>query len=625
MDPGNSMNPNTYPLGGYMGRILRVDLSSGSIDSERLPEDIALDYIGGRGLATRLLMNEIDPACDPLGPENVLVVATSPITGLPVTTGGRGHIVFKSPLTGVIGTSNSGGDWAVVLKRSGFDALIIRGKSSSPVYLSISVEGTDLRESVKVLPAGDLWGMDTHTVTDRLLERHGSESARVLAIGPAGERQVRFSALINEKNRAYGRGGAGAVMGSKGLKAIVVEGGLDVAAADATRLKDAVNQINYRLQAAPATKRILRDLGTAGLVNLIDCIQMLPHRNFQDCSHRPADIEKMCGETIGETILEKAAGCYRCPIMCGRYTRVGEKRGEGPEFETVVLLGPLLGIYDLAAITRANYLCNELGLDTMSCGGSIAAAMELREKGVLTGRDTDGLDLSFGNAEALEEITRKIGDREGIGDRIAEGSRRLASSVGHPGSSMAVKGLEIPAYDPRGSVLQALGYMTGPSGACHLRGGYAVSLAFFGGAKEIPRYSIRQAPVAVRNVQDTGIIQDSLGICRFTGFAVGIDVWTRVLSAVTGREVTRNQFDRIAQRIATLERIFNLRAGASAEDDSLPLRFQNDSLVIGGAPRSYPPELIRKLRQAYYQVRGWDAVGVPGKDLCKSLGIENEL
>jgi aldehyde:ferredoxin oxidoreductase len=611
--------------GGYMGKVLTVDLSLRSVAETDLPETEARLYLGGRGLATRLFVNEIDPGVDPLSAGNVLVFATSPLTGLDVPTAGRGDAVFKSPLTGVIGTSNSGGTWAVTFKRTGFDALVIKGRSDAPVYLHISGEDRPLTERVRILPAGDPWGKDVPAITDALIERHGAD-AKVLTIGPAGERLVRFASLMNERNRAYGRSGPGAVAGSKNLKAIVVQGHREIPVADPARLKDAVGQITYKLQAAPSTKRILRDLGTAGLVNLIDCIQMLPHRNFQDTMHRPGDLERMCGETLAETILEKPAGCYRCPIMCGRRTRIGDRSGEGPEYETVVLLGPLLGIYDLEAITRANYLCNELGVDTMSCGGTIATAMELFSKGLIGDSDTDGLDLSFGNGEILEELVRRICLREGIGDRLAEGSRRFASSVGAPEVSMSVKGLEIPAYDPRASVLQALGYMTSPSGACHLRGGYAVSLAFFGGAREIPRFSIRQAPVAVRNVQDAGILQDSLGVCRFTGYGVGIDVWTRVFSAVTGQETNRNEFDRAAHRITTLERLFNLAAGATAEDDTLPPRFQDEPLNIAGAPRTISPELIQRLRGGYYQVREWSAgEGVPTRELCDALEIEDGL
>lgn len=611
------------PIGGSMGGVLKVDLSQRRIETRSLPGEVFQGALGGRGLGTRLFWDEVDPGCDPLGPENVLVIATSPLTGLSIPTAGRGHAVFKSPLTGRIGTSNSGGDWAVSLKRSGFDALVIKGKASSPVYLLVSGKGENLEERVKILDARGLWGKTTHEVTDELLRRHPSRTTRVLAIGPAGERGVRFAALLNEKNRAYGRSGPGAVMGSKLLKAIVVQGEREIPVFDPSRLRDVVDQILYRLQAVPATKRILRDLGTAGLVNLIHCIQMLPHRNFQDCTHQAKDLEKMCGEAISETILERPGACFRCPMACGRHTHIGDKKGEGPEFETVVLLGPLLDIYDLEAITRANYLCNELGLDTMSCGGTLAAAMELHERSILTDQATGGLGIRFGNGPELEAIVRTIGLREGFGAELGEGSKRLASSCGHPEVSMSVKGMEIPAYDPRGSVLQALGYMTSPSGACHLRGGYAVSLAFFGGAKEIPRFSIRQAPVAVRNVQDTGIIQDSLGICRFTGFALSMEVWTRVWSAVTGMEISRNDFDRIANRIATLERLFNLRAGAKAEEDTLPQRFQEEPLMIGGAPRSYPPPLIERLRKGYYQVRGWDEGGVPGRELCLFLGIED--
>ncbi len=431
------------------------------------------------------------------------------------------------------------------------------------------------------------------------------DNSRVLCIGQAGENLVRYASIMNEKNRAYGRGGAGAVMGLKNLKAIVVSGKKRIAIADEERFKQVINQINYRLKAVPATKRILKSLGTAGLVNLINCINMLPHNNFQDTKHNDEDLWKMCGETISETILKKVGGCFRCPIQCQRHTQVGEKVGEGPEYETVVLLGPAVGIYDLKSITLANYLCNEFGLDTISCGGSIASAMELYERGIITKNDTDGLELRFGKYEILEEIVKQIAYRKGIGKHICEGSWRLCKNYEKPEYSMTIKGLELPAYDPRASFIQALGYATSPTGGCHLRGGYAVSLAFFGGAKEIPRFSIRQAPLSIRNVQDVGIIQDSIGICRFTGFAVSIDVWSKAISSAIGREITKNHFEKVAERIATLEREFNVKAGFTQVDDTLPPRFQKEPIVVASEQKIVSHHTLKIMKEGYYYLRGW--------------------
>jgi aldehyde:ferredoxin oxidoreductase len=370
------------------------------------------------------------------------------------------------------------------------------------------------------------------------------------------------------------------------------------------------------------TKRLLKELGTAGLVKLINIIDMLAHKNFQDTVHQDDEVEKVSGEAIRSRILEKAGACHGCPLACQRHTKVGDKKGEGPEFETVVLMGPLCGIYDLEAVTAANYKCNELGIDTMSFGGTVACAMELYEKGVIPAEDTGGMELKFGNAKILEKLVELTASRKGIGDKLAEGSLRLAGFYEHPEYSMTVKGLEIPAYDPRASYTQALGYMTSPTGACHLRGGFAVSLAFFGGAKEIPRFSMQQAPVAVRNVQNLGIIQDSLGICRFTGFAFSADPWARMVSGVTGMDFSTRMLEEMANRVAALERIFNIAAGARPEHDTLPERFSEVPIKVGGKDRSIPRSAIEKMRDDYYAVRDWDEKGMPSAGLIKSLGIK---
>lgn len=611
-----------YPVSGYHGRVLVADLSRGEVRVEPLPPELALDYLGGRGLATRLLYDAIDPACDPLGPDNAFVVASSPLVGTNAPTAGRGHMVFKSPLTGVLGSSNSGGAWGAGFKAAGYDALVVKGAASSPVVLDIEPGRAEIR------PAGDLWGRTTHETNDLLAAAsEPGRPARVLCIGPAGENLVRFASVANERNRVYGRSGPGAVWGSKKLKAIRVRGREKTAVADPDRYRSGLDQALYLLKQAPVTKRLLRDLGTAGLVELINLIDMLPHKNFQDCLHRDEDVDRISGETLAKTLLEKAGACYLCPIGCQRHTRVagrrgGEERGEGPEYETLVLLGPLCGIYDLAAVTRANYRANELGLDTMSYGGTIACAMELRERGLIGPGETDGLGLGFGDAEALEALVAKTARREGLGADLAEGAWRLAASRGRPESAMTVKKLEVPAYDPRASFTQALGYMTSPTGACHLRGGYAVSLAFFGGAKEIPRFSLLQSPIAIRNMQNIGVLQDSLGICRFTGYAFSADPWSRMLGGVTGRDFSVARLEEVENRVAALERLFNLEAGATAEDDALPARFADVPIVVGGRERRVSFEDQGRMRRDYYKVRGWDSGGRPTPELVRALRIE---
>lgn len=604
-------------LSGYHGKILEIDLSTRSAQTRPLKPETAVHYLGGRGLATRVFVDEVDPGCEPLSGDNVLVIAVAPLVGTNAPTACRGHMVFKSPLTGLIGSANCGGSWAPVFKATGHDVLVIRGEADEPVWIDLAPG------KIEILPAGKLWGLDVHETTDKLLDdvEKGVRS-RVLCIGPAGENQVRFASVMNDKNRAYGRSGPGAVWGAKNLKAIRVSGKEKIALRDEDKYKSGLDQARYLMKAAPGTKNLFRELGTAGLIRLIDVIDMLPHRNFQDNLHDEQKLLSISGEAIRDTILEKAGACHMCPIACQRHTRVGNKRGEGPEYETLVLLGPGCGVYDLAAITRANYVCNELGMDTMSCGGVIGCAMELFEKGLLTSNDTGGIDLSFGNHAVLEEVVGLIGRRSGIGDALAEGSLRLATRFGRPDLAMTVKGLEIPAYDPRASYTQALGYMTSPTGACHLRGGYAVSLAFFGGAKEIPRFSLLQSPIAIRNMQIHGIIQDSLGICRFTGFAFASEPWARMVSGTTGMDFSTGRLEEIADRITVLERIFNLEAGATREDDTLPKRFQTEAIRIGDKDRLVSAETIDKLRSDYYKIHGWDDSGRPPADLVKKLKAE---
>ena len=605
---------------GYHGKCLEIDLSQGNIQSKTLDSQIIENYLGGRGLATRIFFDSVDPLCDPLGADNILVIATSPLIGTKAPTGCRGHMVFKSPLTGLIGSSNCGGTWAHAFKSTGFDVLVIKGKASEPVMIDISPENVEIKS------ASQLWGLDTHTTTDHLTEENEQRRrSRILCIGPAGENLVRISAVMNDKNRAYGRSGPGAVFGSKNLKAIRVSGSKKIKIKDKEQYQSGLDQAIYLLKAIPATKRLFRELGTSGLIELINIINMLPHKNFQDTIHRDEDVDRISGETLAKTILKRAGACYACMIVCQRHTQVGDKKGEGPEYETDVMMGPDCGIYNLELITRANYLCNEWGMDTISFGGTVACAMELFEKGIIDKEETGGIELSFGNAEALERMVELVAFRRGIGDKLAEGSFRLASCFKHPELSMTIKKLEIPAYDPRASFTQALGYMTSPTGACHLRGGYAVSLAFFGGTKEIPRFSLLQSPMAIRNMQNLGIIQDSLGICRFTGFAFSADPWSRMVSGITGLQFSTSKLEEIANRVATLERLFNLRAGVKWEDDTLPVRFSKEPIIVAGKERLIPRDIIDRMRSDYYGVRGWDGQGKPTPGLLKDLKIKEKL
>lgn len=595
---------------GYHGKVLNVDLSSGDIRIEPLDSSRAIEYLGGRGLAVRLLCDEIDPLCDPLGPGNAMVIASSPLVGSKAPTAGLAFMAFKSPLTGFLGIANSGGAWGAGFKATGYDALIIRGAASGPVYLEISPD------VVRIKPAGRLWGKTIPgTVEELKADDVPGDPWHVLCIGPAGENMVLYASVAEDGDPGYGRCGPGAVWGSKNLKAMIVRGKATTGISDQVRFAAGLDQACYLLKQAPVTKSVLRDLGSAGLVGLLNVIGMLPHRNFQDTEHKAEDLERVSGETLARTLLSEAVSCHLCPIGCRRRTRVPgkgrEEKGEGPDLETAMLLGPVCGIYDLEAITEAGYRLNELGLDALSFGGTVACAMELYGRGIIGPRETGGLDLTFGKASLLEGLAVLTASRKAFGAKLADGSFRLAEGYGKPEYSMTVKKLEIPPYDPRASYAQALGYMTSPVGACHLRGGYAVPLAFFGGAKEVPRFSLLQSPLTIRNIQDAGILQDSLGVCRFTGYAFDQGPWSRMVSGVTGLDLSAEKLGEIEDRTAALERVFNMQAGLTGDDDRLPDRFAYEPIVIDGRSRTLDREVQAKMRGDYYLVRGWDARGVP--------------
>jgi len=604
-----------YKFGGVHKKLLEIDLTHSKFHVRKLDNSLLKDYIGGRALATRIFFDAVNPSCDPLGSENMVVIAASPLIGTTAPTAARGHMVFKSPLTGFIGSSNCGGTWGRYLKSAAYDAVLIKGKSKKPVIIHISPE------SVRFESAEKIWGYDVPKTTDIL--KKDMSRARILCIGPAGENLVKFSSVMNDKNRAYGRAGAGAVFGSKNIKAIRVLGNEKTSIEKEEIFKAGKEQAEYIMKASPITKRLLKELGTSGLLKLINVMEMLPRNNFQDNVHSDHKINKISGERIKKNLLQRAGACFGCPIACQRHTVVDGKTGEGPEYESLVMLGPQCGVYDLKSITKANYLCNELGLDTISMGGTTACVMELFEKGLISTQDTNGIKFTFGRSEILEQTAKTIAYREGIGDQISEGSYRFARLFDHPHLSMSVKKLEIPAYDPRASFTQALGYMTSPTGACHLRGGYAVSLAFFGGTKEIPRFSLLQSPIAIRNMQNLGIIQDSLGVCRFTGFAFSTEPWSRMLSGITGHEYSSAEFEKLANRVASLERVFNLRSGLTYSDDILPQRFGSQSLMVQGKKTVLSDESQTQMREDYYKARRWSVPeGIPSQKILETIGVE---
>jgi aldehyde:ferredoxin oxidoreductase len=598
---------------GYIGKILRVNLSTGKISEEDLDEKLTSEFIGGRGIASKILWDEVSPEVDPFSPENKLIFATGPLTGTSAPSSGRYTVAAKSPLTGTIGEADSGGFWSVELKKAGYDILILEGKSRKPVYLWIKDRKAELRS------AEPLWGKNTHETTDLIQKELGDEKIRVACIGPAGEKLARIACVINEKNRAAGRGGMGAVTGSKNLKAIAVRGRGKIEVAKPKELKEVLKDIRKVMKENPVTGQGLPTFGTAVLVNIINQHGILPTRNFQTGVFE--GVEKISGETMKDTILKKATACYGCPIGCGRITEVKKGKyagnGEGPEYETIWAFGAQCGIDNLEAIAKANYLCNELGLDTISMGNTIGCAMELCERGYLPKKDV-GIDLRFGDADAVVELTRKTGLREGFGNLLAEGSFRLAEKYGHPELSMSVKKQELPAYDPRGVQGHGLAYATSNRGGCHLRA-YLISPEIIGLPEKIDPFSIEEKPTWVKTFQDLTSVIDSADCCLFTTFAIGAVEYAKMFSAVTGIEVSPEELMKVGERIWNLERLYNLKAGFTKEDDTLPSRLLTEPMPEGAAKG-----LVHRLNEMlpeYYKIRGWDKDGVPTKEKLRELGL----
>ncbi len=592
-------------MNGWMGRILRVDLTGALVREERLDAQVWSRYLGGRGYGARVLYDETGSRVDPLSPDNLLIFATGPLTGTKAPTPSRYSLTTKSPLTGTICDNNSGGKWGVQLKRSGYDALIIAGKSIEPVYMSIR----DGKAEIK--PASGLWGKDTRATTELLKAQEG-ENASVICIGPAGENGVLISCIMNDGARALARGGCGAVMGSKNLKAIVTQGSGRPEIADEEKMKFFTYEANKLVRAHPMTSKGLPELGTALLMDVVNAAGMLPTRNFQES--RFAGSDRVSGAAIQENIFRGRTGCYGCVIRCTRRTRTRTQEGEGPEYESAWAFGPDCGIDDLEAVAEANYLCNLLGLDTISTGGTIACAMELQERGIA---DTG---IRFGQKEELHEIIRKIAYREGIGDGLAEGSRRFAAGYGAKEFSMQVKGLELPGYDPRGAQGQGLGYATSNRGGCHLRGGYLVASEVLGAPRMVNRFVSVGKAGHVAQAQNFGAAADSLVVCRFATFALSETVLARLLSAVTGIEYEPEDLMRIGERIFNLERMYNIREGFGMADDDLPGRLKEEPVRSGPSEGSVVrlPEMIEE----YYEFRQWDEKGIPTEAKLKSLHLE---
>ncbi len=604
--------------GGYFGRLLRVNLSDLSYKEEEIPEKLLIDFIGGRGLGSKILFDELPANADPLGPENKLIFATGPLTGINAPTTSRFAVVAKSPLTGTIGGCSSGGHFGIDLKSTGYDVLVVEGIAKNPCYICIVDNNVEIRDAL------DLWRKNTHITTDELLTQTDPK-AGIACIGQSGENKQLIAAIMNEKNHAAGRGGLGAVMGSKKLKAVVVSGNNKTPVGDKDIVDRAVKQWRTFVGEAPLTKDVLKEYGTPALVNTINHDGSFPSYNFQEGVFN--DAESLSGETFKELYFVKRQPCAGCPIACARLTATPEREGKGPEFETIWSFGASCGVNDLEKIIHANYNCNEYGFDTISAGNTVACAMEMSEKGYFPDhvmeqiRKDIGHDLKFSDAEAIVKLSELIGKNEGFGKELGLGSSRLAEKYGHPEVAMHVKGLELPAYDPRGFHGMSLTLATNNRGGCHLRS-YLVSTEALSTPFAINRFEKKGKAGLAKLYQDLTTTIDSMVACLFTSFALNPDLYAKLVGSVMGIEMDGNDLLKTGERIWTIEKLFNLREGKSKKDDTLPDRVLNQPLS-SGLSKGYKIE-FDELLDEYYQVRGWTEDGIPLAEKLEELGLTFE-
>ncbi len=613
----------------WAGKLLRVNLSEGTCKSEPLNMEWAQAYLGQRGLATKYLSEEIDPKVDPLSPENKLIMTTGPLTGTCASTAGRYSVVTKGALTGAIACSNSGGFFGNEMKNAGWDMIIFEGRSPSPVYLLV------LDGDARLVDASKHWGTSVWDTEETIKHDHGDPLIRVASIGVSGEKGVKYACVVNDMHRAAGRSGVGTVMGSKNLKAVAIRGTLGVSVKDPRRFMEATAAAKKVLADNPVTGQGLPAMGTQVLMNVINETGALPTRNHRDVQFEGANnisAEAMAEvrETDGKKNLVTNAACFGCTIACGRVSEIDRthfsvaERPEyqiisgGLEYEAAWALGAATGVDDLEALTFANFICNEQGLDPISFGATVGSAMELFEEGVISTDDTGGIELNFGNAEALCKVAELTGKGEGFGAEIGLGSKLLCEKHGRPELSMSVKGQEFPAYDSRGIQGMGLTYATSNRGACHLRS-YTVASEILGiPEKTDPLVSDGKAGL-VRAFQDATAAVDSTGMCVFTTFAWTLEDFAPQVDAACEGEWTAERLLETGERIWNLERQFNIAAGFTGADDNLPPRLLKDAAKTG--PAEGKVNGLETMLPEYYEVRGWTPDGVPSNETIARLGL----
>lgn len=602
-------------LGGYTGKILRVNLTKGKTSIEALNEEIARKFVGGKGLGAKILYDSLKSSIDPLGPENLLIFVTGPLTATLAPTSARWAVVTKSPLTNIFLDCQVGGYFGVTMKRAGFDCIIVQGKANNPVYLWIH------DENAEIMDAEDLWGKGC-LETEIILKKRLGESINVASIGPAGENLVRYACISVDKYRQAGRGGAGAVMGSKNLKAVAVQSaGYKIEHADPKGFREAAKKA-LRIIKGNSFTPLRRKYGTPIWVAPVNEAALLPTRNFRTGVFEKAD--EISGENMRSKIFVKNGTCYNCIIQCWKYTHVESGKYKvdelaGPEYESIALLGSNCGVCSIEAVAHANLLCDDLGLDTISTGNTIAFAMECFEKGLLTEKDTEELELKFGNADAEVETVKKIAYQQGLGNLLAEGVQRASKKIGRGSEKFAmhVKGMEIPGYDPRGAFGMALAYATSDRGACHQRA-WTVRAEIEG--KLTPRYSTKGRAKFVKEAQDERALCFSLVLCDFAPLEV--NHFVQLLNKATGFIFTAEDYLKTGERIWNLTRLFNVREGITRKDDILPPRFMEEPLPDGVAKgQVITKKMLDEMLDEYYALRGWDKNGVPTKEKLKELGL----
>jgi len=602
----------------WANKVLRVNLNEGTCSSEPLNMEWAKEYIGQRGLATRYMVEEVDPTCDPLGSDNKLIFATGPLTGTMASTGGRYSVITKGPLTGAIACSNSGGYLGAELKLAGWDMVIFEGKSAEPVYLYV------VNESAELLSASEIWGKSVWETDEILHKTHQDTRLRIAACGRSAEAGCLYAGIVNDLHRAAGRSGVGTVMASKNLKAIAVIGTQGVGnIKDPARFMQTTAEQKKVLVDHPVTGTGLPTLGTQVLMNVINETGALPTRNMRDVQFEGAN--NISGEQMleprerdGKPNLTTNAACFACTIACGRISTIDQGHftvenkpqywgdSGGLEYEAAWALGADTGVDDLDALTYANFVCNEDGFDPISFGSTLAAAMELYDIGAITKEDTGGMELKFGSAEALAWSAEKVATGEGFGADLGLGSKRLCEKYGHPDLSMTVKGQEFPAYDPRAIQGMGLTYATSNRGACHLRS-YTVSSEILGIPEKTDPLVTEGKAGLVKAFQDVTAAWDSTGLCLFTSFAWSLENVAPQLDAACEGEWTADRLMETGERIWNLEREFNNRAGLTSADDTLPKRLLEEAAKTGPAEGKVCG--LDEMLPEYYEMRGWTKDG----------------